>query len=466
MSAGNGDAAESATNARIAALEEEIKRLQRTNQVLMDRVEKRINQEGSAFTAFQAASKLEKTVDQRTAELRILNERLEHELQMRRNFEGALLRAKQQAEEATASRTRFVAAASHDLRQPLNAAVLYLQAIDQQQMRSADQESIRGIAMALDTLDSLLGALLDISRLDSGGLHPQPSHFRLQHLLSRLAGEYGSIAAAADLALQIDPHDAVVHTDMMLLETVLRNLLSNAIKYTTSGQITVRLRPQEHNIGIEVSDTGIGIDAGYLQKIFTEFWRAPGTPASDEGSMGLGLAIVQRICQLLGTEIKVQSELGKGSTFGLTIGLGNPQLVTDPAGDNQRQVVVGFHGCPIAVVDDNAQVLRSMVRLLEDWDCRVIAAATVEELLTTLIDLDITPRLLMADYHLADGATGIDAITAINAEIATPAPAIMISSDNSRKLRQQLQTLDIPLLTKPVEAARLRALMQHLLATT
>ncbi len=448
---------------RLAQLEEEVRRLQRTNEVLLDRVEHRINAEGSAFAAFQAASRLEKTVDERTGELRVLNERLEHELDLRRKFEGALLRAKQEAEDATASRTQFVAAASHDLRQPLNAAVLYLEAIDQQKLSSADNESVRGIALALDTLDSLLSALLDISRLDSGGLHPQPSHFRLETLLGRLASEYGSIAEAKNLRLVANPGRFVVHTDHMLLETVLRNLLSNAIKYTSQGQVALSVQDCEEGIRIEVSDTGVGIPTEHLDKIFGDFWRAPGGTTSDKGSMGLGLSIVHRLCRLLGTEIKVQSVAGTGSSFSVVVATGDVEQLTEPAASVQPVVDVGFNGALVAVVDDNTQVLRSMVRLIENWDCRVVSATGVEEVLTTIINEDLTPQLLLTDYHLADGANGIEAITAINAEIARPAPAIMISSDNSKVLRKQLERLGIPLLTKPLEPARLRALMQHLL---
>jgi CheY-like chemotaxis protein len=144
--------------------------------------------------------------------------------------------------------------------------------------------------------------------------------------------------------------------------------------------------------------------------------------------------------------------------------VGDADKLIEPTASNQVIVNVGFNGCLVAVVDDNSQVLRSMVRLLEDWDCRVVAATSVEEVLTNIIDQDIVPQLLMTDYHLSEGANGIDAIKAINAEISSPAPAIMISSDNSKALREQLEQLEIPLLTKPVEAARLRALMQHLLA--
>ena len=451
---------------RITELEEQVRRLQRTNEVLADRVERRINEEGGAFAAFQAASRLEKTVEERTAELRILNERLEHELELRRKFEGALLRAKKEAEDATASRTRFVAAASHDLRQPLNAAVLYLESINRQLMSPADEESLTGVGLALETLDSLLSALLDISRLDSGGLLPQPGHHNLSLLLTRLGREYGSLAEAKQLEFRAHVSDVVVHTDPMLLETVLRNLLSNAIKYTSSGRIELQTRKIKDGLEIAVQDTGAGISAEHLDRIFEEFWRAPGAGPGEGTSMGLGLSIVRRIGRLIDSDVQVSSEPGSGSRFSLTLPLGSRDLVESGPRSDTAYTGASFNACQVVLVDDNVQVLRSMERLLRSWDCQVIAAAGFEEALTMLIDHDITPRLLLTDYHLSEEATGIDAIHAINAEMSEKIPGIMISSDNSPALREQLDSLGIPLLTKPVEPARLRALMQHLLAAT
>ena len=450
--------------ARIAELEEQVRRLRRTNEVLTDRVEQRINDEGGAFAAFQAASRLEKTVADRTAELRVLNERLGHELELRRKFESALLKAKQEAEEATASRTRFVASASHDLRQPLNAAVLYLEAMERGEMSPANAESCRGIGLALETLDSLLNALLDISRLDSGGLLPQPGHHRLEPLLSRLAREYGSLAETKHLAFDVGSTTAVVHTDVMLLETMLRNLLSNAIKYTASGGVALRVTEGPDALEIAVEDTGSGIPEEHLDRIFDEFWRAPGAGSGEASSMGLGLSIVRRIARLLDSDVQVISTPGRGSRFALSVPHGLPERVQETQTSQQVHAGVSFKSCPVVLVDDNVQVLRSMERLLRSWDCQVTAATGVEEALTVLIDNDIAPRLLLTDYHLADGATGIDAIRAINAEMTATIPGIMISSDNSRYLREQLDAMDIPLLTKPVDPARLRALMQHILA--
>ncbi|MEJ2533297.1 MAG: hybrid sensor histidine kinase/response regulator [Halioglobus sp.] len=450
---------------RLRRLEEEVQRLRRTNEVLLDRVEHRINVEGGAFAAFQVASNLEKTVADRTTELRRLNERLEHELQLRRSFEAALLRAKTQAEEATASRTRFLAAASHDLRQPLNAAILYLASIDRDGLEQADAESLRGIGLALENLNSLLSALLDISRLDSGGLQPEPDDFPLHTLLQRLAREYEPVAQVKGLDLRVLATNAVVHSDIMLLETVLRNLLSNAIKYTREGRVLMGVRRRGDRVRIEIRDTGIGIAGEHLQRIFDEFWRAPDAPSADEGSTGLGLSIVERICRLLGTGIEVQSAPGRGSAFTLTLPLGDSGRVAGRTPPLLVPGTAGFNRCLVVAVDDNIQVLRSMERMLLSWDCRVVAATGVEEALTTIIDRDLEPTLLLTDYHLAYGANGIDAIDAINAELATPAQAIMISSDYSAQLREQLDQLGIPLLTKPVDPARLRAVMQHVLGS-
>jgi len=179
--------------------------------------------------------------------------------------------------------------------------------------------------------------------------------------------------------------------------------------------------------------------------------------------MGLGLSIVQRICQLLGSNIQVKSSPGTGSIFSLQLPRGEGKLADDPIQHGPIPQAIGFSRCVVAVVDDNTQGLRSMARLLQSWDCRVVAATAVEEVLTTIIDQDITPQLIIADYHLAEDYKGAAAIAAINAEIAAPAPAIMISSDNSASLVEALDKLGIPLLTKPVEPARLRAMMHHML---
>lgn len=450
------------TRRRVAELEEEVASLRRINDVLMDRAERRMRTQGDAFAVFQLASNLEKTVDDRTLELRRVNERLEHELDLRRSFETALLRAKEQAEEATASRTRFVASASHDLRQPLNAALLYLETIDRSGLKSEDAEAVAGVARALETLNSLLSALLDISRLDSGGLHPEPRHFSVGSLFQRLGFEYASIASLKGLSLRVVSTDAVVNSDSMLLENVLRNLLSNAIKYTPRGRVLMGVRRRGDRLRFEIHDTGIGIAPEHQQQIFEEFWRAPDDNRDERGSMGLGLSIVERICRLLGAQIELRSTPGRGSVFRFELPCGDAAEKTPapvvsgvlPGHDLGRLLVV--------VVDDNQQVLRSMERLLQSWGSQVIAGRGVEEVLTVLIDNDMTPDLLLTDYHLGDACNGLDAIDMIRKEVPGNPQAVMISSDSSSALRDRLDALGIPLLTKPLEPARLRAVMLHL----
>ena len=457
---GTGGTGANDTPETVAQLRAELERLRTTNAVLMDRVEHRISQEGNAFAAFQTALNLEKTVAERTAELRELNLRLERELGLRRKFEAALIRAKQQAEEATRSKTRFVAAASHDLRQPLNAAILYLESTGIEGLDAKHAESLRGVKLALDTLNSLLGTLLDISRLDSGAVCPQPAHLRLLPMLERLAREYGSLAPGGELRLRVAPRDVLVHTDPALLETVLRNLLSNAVKYATGGRILLAARRRGTRVRVQVSDTGPGIDAQYATRIFEEFWRAPGAAAGD-GSMGLGLSIVDRVARLLGTRVEVVSAPGRGSTFSLELPLGDLAEARLPAARADALAEASFAGFCVAIVDDNEQVLRSMQRLLEGWGCRAVAGGTIEETLTALIDADLVPQLILADYHLGGGRTGLDAIEEITAEFPAPIPAVVVSSDISPALAGTLQRRGIPLLTKPLDVARLRALMHR-----
>jgi signal transduction histidine kinase/CheY-like chemotaxis protein len=456
--------AEADATARIAGLERELARLRRTNEVLMSRVEHRISQEGNAFAAFQTAINLEKTVAERTAELRELNLRLGQELELRRKFEAALLRAKEQAEEATRSKTRFVAAASHDLRQPLNAAVLYLESIDADRLAERDAESLRGVQIALETLNSLLATLLDISRLDSGAIHPRPEHLPLAPLLGRLAREYGALAGPGRVRLRVAPRTALAHTDPALLETVLRNLLSNAVKYARGARILLAARRRGDTVQLRVSDTGPGIEPQHAARIFEEFWRAPGAAEGGAG-IGLGLSIVDRISRLLGTRVVLKTSPGRGSTFSIELPCGDPAGAARGAEVEPLAPLTGFAGRCVALVDDNEPVLRSLERLLGGWQCDTVAACTVEEVLTALIDTDRVPDLIIADYHLGEGRTGLDAIAGIAAEFPGPVPAIVVSSDTSDALGKELRERGVPLLTKPLDVARLRALMQHLLRT-
>jgi signal transduction histidine kinase/CheY-like chemotaxis protein len=428
----------------------------------MDRAEQAINQEGSAFAIFQTAINLEKNIAERTSELSELNERLRSELETRKRVEAALLKAKQEAELATQSKTRFVAAASHDLRQPLNAAVLYLESLESERLSRRNQECVEGVRLAVETLNNLLNTLLDISRLDSGGIHPEPSHFTINSLFDRLRKQYQSDAESAGLTLAVAACDAVVFTDRNLLETILRNLLANAIKYTERGKILMGVRHRAGHLRVQVIDTGAGIGEENLQKIFEEFWQAPASAGSAQGSIGLGLSIVDRIAHLLGTRVEVESVPGRGSCFSIELPRGDASQVRGRERETGVPAMASFHGRDVVIIDDNEQVLRSMERLLRNWNCRTIAARSASEVLYQLIEDDREPDLIIADYRLENDENGIDAISEINAEFETPIPALIVSSEISPELAGELKNRDLPLLNKPLDPAKLRALMQQL----
>jgi signal transduction histidine kinase/CheY-like chemotaxis protein len=458
-----GDSDDPDDQQTIGQLREELRRLRKTNEVLVDRAEQTIDQEGSAFAIFQTAINLEKTIAERTSELSELNERLRGELETRKRIEAALLKAKQEAEQATRSKTRFVAAASHDLRQPLNAAVLYLESLDADQLSPRNREGIEGVQLAVETLNNLLNTLLDISRLDSGGIHPEPAHFVVNTLFDRLKNEYQSAAESAGLTLDILPCTAVAFTDRNLLETILRNLLANAVKYTERGRILLGVRRRGGNLRLQVIDTGAGIREEYQQRIFEEFWQAPSSSGSAQGSIGLGLSIVDRIARLLGSRVEVESVPGKGSCFSIDIPRGEAARLPGAEAEPGVPATASFQGRQVVIIDDNEQVLRSMERLLRNWNCSTIAARSAGEVLYQLIEGDLVPDLIIADYRLENDENGIDAIREINAEFETPMPALIVSSEISPELAAQLRALKLPLLNKPLDPAKLRALMQQLL---
>ena len=275
----------------------------------MDRVERALDsQADSAFSLFHVAITLEAKVSQRTAELSTLTQTLRREIFERGEAEAALRIAKAEAEQANLSKTRFLLAASHDVHQPLNAARLFLGALADEVSGERPRELVERIEAALELVDDLLGALLDISRLDAGVWPVQPEVFPLAPLLARLAREYRPQAQALGLDLRVVPSTLVVHTDRRLLERVMRNLISNAIRYTGSGRILVGCRRRGGAASLEVADTGIGIPPAQLQAIFEEFRQLGNNPRRDDKGVGLGLAIVDRIVRLLGLAIAVDFE--------------------------------------------------------------------------------------------------------------------------------------------------------------
>lgn len=380
---------------------------------------------------------LEQRVRNRTAELTRVNEEL--------------AQAQMLAEEANLGKTRFLAAVGHDILQPLNAARLYCSSLIE---KSGDGEiggAAANIESSLDSVETILGAVLDISRLDAGAMKPSESVFRLDGLLRQIGTDFQPLAAEKGLDLFIVPSSLAVETDRNLLRRLIQNLVSNAIKYTRSGRILVGVRRRGELAEIQIFDTGIGIPADKLNIVFREFMRLDEGAREAQG-LGLGLSIVDRIARVLRLEIQIDSGRGKGTRFSVilpTTMAEEPQVAND-----MRPTIhasVSLDGLSVLCIDNDPRILEGMRLLLEGWGCSV-------ETLTGSRSLDRGPRpdIVLADYHL-DGETGLDAIRKLRSVHGAGLPAVLITADRSNEVRSAAEELDITMLNKPVKPAALRA---------
>ncbi|MCW5699255.1 MAG: PAS-domain containing protein [Rhodospirillales bacterium] len=406
---------------------------------------------------------LERRVHARTAELSELNAQLRQEILERTRAEEAIRIAKAQAEEANISKTRFLAAASHDLLQPLNAARLFVTALSERNLSDKEGEIVAQIDGALKSVEGLLGALLDISRLDAGGIAVNAVDFSIDDLLHVLRHEYEPMAREAGLGLRVLPCHAVVRSDPGLLGRVLRNLLSNAIRYTPSGRVLLGCRWRNGRLRIEVCDTGVGIPEHHLGEIFEEF-RQLGAPSHfQEKNFGLGLAIVQRIARTLDHPIEVTSTLGKGSNFRIEVPISSQPPQVEPRDSGYLDFDDAVAGSFVAVIENEETVLSGMRELLVGWGCEVVTANCASTGRHRFCETGRVPDLVIADFHIGDGPNGVEFIESIRGAHNHPTPAIIITADRSDGVMKLVQDRGLHLLQKPVKPAKLRALMSHLL---
>jgi Na+/proline symporter/signal transduction histidine kinase len=391
----------------------------------------------------EAAEALERRVEERTTELTRLNAELE--------------RAKADAEEANISKTRFLAAASHDILQPLNAARLYVTSLVERQGGGEDARLVANVDASLDAVEEIFGALLDISRLDTGAMKPEFASFRIDELMRQLEVEFVPLAREKKLELVFEPCAATVRSDRRLLRRLLQNLISNAIKYTLQGCVTVRCREQEGRLRIEVHDTGLGIPASQKQAIFREFHRLREGAKVARG-LGLGLSIVERLARVLEHKLVFRSKVGQGSQFTIEVPLSSARPTSPPATGAVRVDPGQLAGMAVLCLDNDTQILDGMEMLLGGWGCRVFKAADLKAAVEALEHAKIELSGLLVDYHLDEGH-GIDAIVELRRRFAPELPAILITADRSRKVRDEARTHNVSVLHKPVKPAALRALL-------
>jgi len=367
-----------------------------------------------------------------------------------------------QLELANLAKSRFLAVASHDLRQPLHALGLFVA-----QLRTAATDSERArvvgrIDTAIATMNELFKALLDISQLDAGALAPNVTEFPVVTLLERLDATFAGAAADAGLNLRVIANAAWVRSDFVLLEQVLFNLVSNAIRYTTQGGVLIGCRKRGEQLRIEVWDTGTGIPEDQRQRIFEEFYRLDYAQRDRKG-LGLGLAIVDRLCRLLGHSVELSSAVGGGSRFTVVAPRAAETTIVAESPMLAPELLNLAVGKLIVVIDDDALALDGMAGLLRSWGCRVVAARSAEKALIDLSGVEGPPDLIISDFHLSDRKTGIEAVEELHAAFDVPVPAFLVSGDISPALREEARGRGYHLLHKPVDPMTVRTMLNRLL---
>ena len=407
-----------------------------------------------AERALESANEsLERRVKDRTRELMHLND--------------ALRSAKQDAEEANISKTRFLAAAGHDIMQPMNAARLYTTALVNRLSTLTEKSEDAGLAesavmagnidSSLEAVEDILAALLDIARLDSGVMKAQLSAFPIDELLDRMRIDFEPLAKEKNLKLRIVSCGLHVRSDKHLLRRLLQNLISNAIKYTTKGEVLVGCRRFEGAIEVQVHDTGVGIPEAQREEIFLEFQRLD-EGARIAGGLGLGLSIVDRIAKVLDHPIRLLSTPGKGSAFAVKLPAfrllhsarrseAPPSMASQP-----------LSHLSLLCIDNEAVILDGMRVMLEGWGCDVVTASSVEEAERVVTESNIKLDGILIDYHL-DNMLGTDACEQLRTRLDAPIPASLITADRTTEVRDEARSKDMAILNKPVKPAQLRALL-------
>jgi len=392
---------------------------------------------------------LETRVAERTRELTALNE--------------ALAEAGFAAERANQAKTRFLAAASHDLVQPMNAARLFVSSLDRRGLPPSSAALIGQVENSLTAAEALLASLLDISRLDAGAQEAHPEHFELSRVLEPLAAEFRALAETRGLELRAVASRAVVLSDPRLLRRVLQNFLSNAVRYTRRGRVVLGCRRVHGALRIEVWDSGPGIPADKQREIFEEFRRLDAQDAGGERGLGLGLAIAERIAQRLGHRLSLRSWPGRGSVFAITVPLGERARIAPPPRPEIRRSSDRVAGATVLCLDNEPAVLAGMEALLANWGCRVLGVRDRDAALAAAGRHE-APDLLLMDYHLDGGVNGIEVAEELRRLWGVEIPVLVITADHTQQAREAAAARGFTLLPKPVKPAALRALMGRLLA--
>ena len=400
-----------------------------------------------AERALKAANEgLEQRVSERTQELSQLN--------------LALSEAKAHAEAANQSKSRFLAAVSHDLMQPLNAARLFSAALAHQQGLPREAETlVQHLDSALHSAEDLITDLLDISRLENGRITCDRQNIPLAQLFDALGAEFRALAQGQGVDFRVRGSRHSINSDPKLLRRILQNFLTNAFRYA-KGQVLLGVRREGRQLRLEVWDRGPGIAADKQKEIFEEFKRLDSHQTRAEKGLGLGLAIADGLCRVLGHRLQVRSWPGKGSVFSVSVPLASQQTVTHSPPPSQHTSGQQLAGAPVLCVDNEDSILAGMHSLLSRWGCQVWTARNRLEC-EHLLDEGIRPQLALVDYHLDEGETGCELMAWLRGRLGSPLPGVVISADGRQELINSVHAAGLDYLAKPVKPAALRALISH-----
>lgn len=407
----------------------------------------------------EAKQHLEDRVQERTQTISDMNQELLGEVRRRRETEQQLLQAKGEAESANASKTRFLALASHDILQPLNAARLFTAALSGAQEKQQQQAILSQLDNSLKATEELISTLLEIAKLDDGKLQPEVQQVALKELLSQLADEYGLVADQKGLTLKVCSCAHDVLTDATYLRRILQNMLSNAIKYTQKGKILLACRKRGNQLLIQVWDTGPGIASPDLKRIFEDFYRIDATARGQQG-VGLGLGVVHRMAKLLGHPLDVRSEPGKGTVFSIRIPLIARSSAAVPEIRQQPAMPQPLPGLSVVCVDDDAANLSALKVLLQQWQILDVQCFYNERELLAYAAVHPAPDVLLIDYQLGQQLDGLQLYRQIQ-EHWGEVKGILVSASPQGDLASKAREHGLMFLAKPIKPGALRASLNH-----
>ncbi|MBJ7539686.1 PAS domain-containing hybrid sensor histidine kinase/response regulator [Marinomonas transparens] len=399
---------------------------------------------------------LEKRVEARSEEVQSVNHELLQEIERRNQAEKALTSAKAEAERANASKTEFLALASHDILQPLNAAKLYMGVLQSTQLPPETGQVINKLSDTLESTEALISTLLEIARLDQGAVTPKLIDCDLQDILAPIIAEFGVIAENKNLKLTTRLRSFRVHTDPIYLRRIIQNFVSNAVKYTQKGRVLLSTRPRNGVVYLQVWDTGVGIPLTEQKKIFDDFYRWENT---QEPGMGLGLGLVRRMQKQLGLATEIHSTPSKGSCFSICIPLAKSDLVTAlPTPKNSAKSHDKLSHCNVWCIDDEVNNLTAMSELLTHWQCDCRTFGRFDEALNATGEAE----LLLVDYHLDNNQNGLSLIRELRTRAEKNIPAVLITAMRDASLVEECKRENVTYMAKPAKPAKLRALIQHI----